>query len=55
MAGVYGRLGDIGDPAILSLVMTEIFGLVVMAVFGLAWLRGRIKRIKGMEGMKSRQ
>jgi hypothetical protein len=58
LGGVYGRLGDIADPQILSLVMTEIFGLVVMALFGLAWVRGRIKRIKrrkGMEEMEGRQ
>jgi len=36
---VYGDLGDIGDPHMLSLFMTELFGLAVITLFGACYLR----------------
>ncbi|AFV22726.1 hypothetical protein Mpsy_0515 [Methanolobus psychrophilus R15] len=38
---VYGHLGDIGDPQMLFLFMTELLGLAVMIIFGATYLQKR--------------
>ncbi|MDP2216447.1 MAG: metal-dependent hydrolase [Methanolobus sp.] len=43
LQGVYGHLGDIGNPQMLSLFMTELLGLAVIMVFGVGYLRKKIR------------
>jgi hypothetical protein len=38
-AGIYGHPGDIGNPHMLSLFMAELFGLAVIMVFGVGYLK----------------
>jgi hypothetical protein len=43
---IYGSLWNIGDPALLTLLMTEIMGFVIVMLFLTGWL---VKRIKDRE------
>jgi hypothetical protein len=40
---IYGNLGNIGDPALLTLLMTEIMGFVIVMLFLTGWLVKRVK------------
>ncbi|MDP2218000.1 MAG: metal-dependent hydrolase [Methanolobus sp.] len=46
LLGVYGHLGDIGDPQMLFLFMTELLGLAVITIFGATYLQKRRREQK---------
>ncbi len=46
LVGIYEKLGDIGNMGILFLVMTELFGLAVITIFGATYLQKRRRERK---------
>jgi hypothetical protein len=46
LLGVYGHLGDIGNPHMLSLFIAELLGLAVITIFGAGHLRKKRKEQK---------
>jgi membrane-bound metal-dependent hydrolase YbcI (DUF457 family) len=43
LRGIYGKLGDTGDTYMLFMVMTELFGLAVITIFGAGCLKKMMK------------